>query len=232
MSVSRLRLCVMLAAICAAVVSTQSMQAQPTQPATTAPVIAIDTTTPRGSLKSLLQARRNGDGKMIKQVIATTNPVEDKMVDNMIVLSEAEHHFRSSIEKQFGDKATEMTGSIDKLYNGTMANIDAAKEVIDGASAVLLHGGPNGSDLKLTKSGDIWQVPMSELSLGRDPAEVSKEFEGYAQLAVPMNETADEVVQGKYAAVKDAEDAIEQKIIISMMKRAATSAPATTEPVK
>ncbi|MBV8782163.1 MAG: hypothetical protein JO353_12270 [Phycisphaerae bacterium] len=201
---------------------------------TTAPAtqsVAVDPSTPRGALKSLIHAMETGDGDQIKSLIATSNPSEDKMVAAMANMSVSQKKFRDAADTAFGANSKELTGDTNAATTEGMAKIDAAQETINGDKAVIDSGPAAGTPpLTLTKSGNQWKIPISELSRGVDQSTIDQRLADLAFMSGLMNDSATEISKGTYKTPKDAGDAIKSKMMTAMMQRAAAATRPTTAP--
>jgi hypothetical protein len=196
---------------------------------TSAPVVPIDPSTPRGALKSLVSAMESGDTDKIKSLIATTNPSEDKMVAAMAGMSEAQKKFRDAANGAYGPAATQLTGDTAAASATGLAKIDGAKETITGDSAVVDSGPDSGTPpITLNKANGTWKIPIHELSRGVDPASINQRLDDLSFMTGLINESAGEIAKGDYKTPQDAGKAIQSKMMVAAMKRsAAASQPAT-----
>ena len=223
--------------------SAQTTQSTMLPPATSEPMsgmpttaaVAVDPSTPRGALKSLISAMEAGDGDRIKSLIATTNPSEDKMVAAMTSMSMAEKKFRDAANGAFGANAKELTGDTAAQSSQGMSRIDGAKETIDGDKAVVDSGGngdPQGGTppLTLIKSGSNWKIPIAELSRGVDASTINQRLDDLSFMSGLMNDSAMEMSKGTYKTPADAKTAITNKMRMAMMQRAAAASQPTTMP--
>jgi len=82
--------------------------AQATQPLTapgTAPAVAADTTTPKGTLKLLSAAMEQGDAEAMRRLMLAADPVEQRMVAAQVGQAEAFARFRHALVATFGKPA-------------------------------------------------------------------------------------------------------------------------------
>jgi predicted NUDIX family NTP pyrophosphohydrolase len=109
-----------------------------------------------------------------------------------------------------------------------LAVIDAAPETINGDTATVAVD-PKGQPKTLKKIDGQWRIPIGEVFSGVDEAAVQQRLDDMADLSKMMGQTADEINAGKYKTPKDAEEAIDSRIMASTMRQAATQ-PGTAPP--
>ena len=198
---------------------------------TSAPSVAIDPSTPRGALKSLINAMETGDGDKLRSLIATTNPSEDKMVSAMAEMSQAQKKFRDAASSAFGNDATQLTGDTSSASAEGMSKIDAAKETINGDSAIVDSGPKSGTPpLTLTKSGGTWKIPIQQLSRGIDADSINQRLGDLSMMTGLINESATEIGKGTYKTPQEAGKAIQAKMMTYAMQRSAAASQPTTAP--
>ena len=226
--------------------TTQPNPMPPTQPPTTAgtaptsaPVVPVNTATPRGALKMLLTAIQTGDPEGIKKVIHTTTPVEEKMVEALSHRAVAENSFRQAAVKAFGaDAAKQLVGDAEASNAVNMSQLDSAAETIEGDSAIVNSNNGGGEPVKLLKNNGQWQIPASEFSKATDPTKIQQNIDDMNFAANLIDQFAGEVNSGKYKTATEAGESIQLQMRAAMekytMQRAggATTvpAPAATSP--
>jgi hypothetical protein len=230
--------------------STQPNPMPPTQPPATAgmgatsapasaPVVPINTSTPRGALKTLLTAIQTGDPQGIKKVIHTSTPVEEKMVDALAHRALAENNFRQAAVKAFGaDAAKQLVGDAEASNVVNMSQLDAAAETVDGDSAIVNSNSAGGEPVKLSKINGQWQIPASEFSKATDPTKIQQNIEDMNFAANLIDQFAGDVSGGKYKTATEAGESIQLQMRAAMEKYAmqraggatTTPAPASTSP--
>jgi hypothetical protein len=213
-----------------------SASASPQPTASVAPQAAsrpspADPSGPRGALEALVGAMQNGDVPKIKNLIATTNPTEDKMVDAMATMAVSTRKFRDAANAAYGANAKELIPDTDAGMAEGLAKIDAAPEIITGDTATVDPSGQPGiPPLTLKKIAGQWRIPISELARGVDQNAIQQRLDDLSFVSKMMDESADEVSKGMYKTPKDASEAIKSKMMVAMMKRAnAGTQPATQQ---
>lgn len=199
----------------------------PTQPPATepasAPVVPVDTATPRGTLKTLLTAIQNGDPETIKKIIYTATPTEEKMLDAMAHRVTAEKKFREAASKAFGGEgAKELVGDGEASLAATLSQLDAATETIDGDTATVVAPDGRGDPFKLKKVNGKWQIAASDFSRDVDPSRIQQSIDDMNFSAKLIEQYAGDVAAGKYKT------AAEAKELIQLQMRAAIEAYANS----
>ena len=197
-------------------------RAQQTQPAT-AP--AADPSTPRGALRLLNQAMRDGDVATIKRMFLAANPSESKMIDAVAQMSAALADLRRAAVKAYGEEeATTVTGDSEPAKN--LERIDSAEIVINGQTATVTYKDQKDSPFVLKKLEGHWQVPASELGKPIDPAALTQQLADLAVQTSLVRQITQEIDDGKFPTAKKAGDAWRTRLL-----QAVTSQP-TTRPTK
>ena len=187
-----------------------------------APVVAVDLNSPRGTLKVLLAAIQTGDPEGIKKVIHATNPTETKMVDAMAHRVSAENNFRQAAIKAFGADAAKQLVGDPESNEANMAQIDAANETVQGDSAVVDTG--RTEPTKLTKVDGQWRLPASELAKDLDPAKIQQSIDDNNVAASLIDQFATEVGSGKYKTAAEAGESIQLQMRAAVVQRSNTGA--------
>src|SRR4051812_17110717 len=76
----------------------------PARAATQAPAVEHDLTTPKGALKHLAAALRDGDAERIRRVMYATTPSEARMVAAMADMAKAMALLQKAAVKAFGEE--------------------------------------------------------------------------------------------------------------------------------
>ena len=206
-------------------------QALATTMPTSAPSVPVDPSTPRGALKSLINAMETGDGDKLRSLIATTNPSEDKMVTAMANMSMAQKKFRDAASAAFGNDAKQLTGDTTAASAEGMSKVDSAKETINGDSATVDSGPESGTPpLTLNKSGSTWKIPIQQLSRGIDAASINQRLGDLSMMTGLINDSATEIGKGTYKTPQEAGKAIQAKMMTYAMQRSAAASQPTTAP--
>ena len=195
----------------------------PTRP-TTAPA---DPSTPKGALKALAQALDAGDRKGVLQILWAQSPSEQKIADATAELAEASAALRRAASKAFGDVAARPLGVEVGATPQAMDRIDSANVKVDGNRATVRPESGDGPPMILVRGGDIWRVPVAELSKDVEAADVDRNVAALADQAKMLREVAAEVSAGKYKTATDARQTLDKRIVDSAFSQSAT----TTAPV-
>ena len=193
--------------------------AQQTHP-TTAPE---GPATPRGALRTLNQAMRNGDVAAIHQMFLATSVAEQRMVDADAAMAAALARLRTAAVDAFGPRGADLvTGDTDAGTADSSARIDTADVVITGDVATIVYRDEKDSPFVLKKSGGLWKVPVSQLGKPLDQAALEERLADLAVQQKVVEELTEQIRQKRFATPEDARQAWRTRIL-----QAATSQPAT-----
>lgn len=182
--------------------------APPTQPAS-APV-AVDDSTPRGTLKMLLSAMQAGDADKLHALLVARSPLEQRMVDAIVKRADAEKRFRAAVEKAYGATgARALVNDSEAQTAAGLAQLDAAEEKIEGEVAHVNAG--EGSDMRLQKIEGKWRVPIAQFAASpaeKDAAAAADQQPGattQGASAAPATAPASDgiAIAGKEKAIED-----------------------------
>ena len=226
--------------------------AQQTRPAAggaeTRPAAPADASTPRGALRLLHTAMRDGNVESIKKLYYTATPAEVKMVSTMADLAAALAALHRAAVEAFGDGeqgAWKITGDTDAASAKSLASIDEADVTITGDTAsVRFHEDadadepdekektpaipkdptdPKASTTRLKKIDGRWQVPAADLAPGEDADALDQRLAELATQRRVLTEITADISAGKFKTAEKAAQACG-----SRMMQAATSRPSTT----
>ena len=205
----------------------------PTQPpataAASAPVIPVDTSTPRGALKTLLTAMQSGDAEGIKKVIYAASPTEEQLIDAMAHRVIAESKFKSAATKAFGaDEAKGLVGDGEASLAANLAQFDTAAETIEADSAIVTNKDGVGEPVRLKKIGGKWQIPASEFSKSGNDTQVQQNINDLNFTAGLIDQFAQDVSAGKYKTAPEAKESIQLQMRAALEKYAMSRGAATT----
>ena len=109
-----------------------------TQPVAPAPVVAVDTNSPKAAVKSFVEAEIKGDGKAIRDVLLTSSPTEERMATGIADLAVAIAELNRTMVAKFGPEKTEpIMGDKDAVLADVMAKLDKATEKVTGDAATV-----------------------------------------------------------------------------------------------
>ena len=199
----------------------QLERADSAPPARPSPAHPDETTaTPKGALKLLAAALRDGDADRIRQVLYAANPSEVKMVTAMADMAKAMAALQRSAVKAFGkDGAKEVVGDTDATDTESKARIDSAEVKIQGDSATITLEDSEEAPVVLKRVDGRWRLPMSEMSKGADPAALDERLAGLAEQAKLVRDLAQEVAAGKYNSPAQAHEAWQSRAMQASMQR-------------
>jgi len=179
-----------------------------------------DATTPKGALKILAAALRDGDADKIRQVMHATNPSEVRMVASMADMARAMAQLQKAAVKAFGEEgAKEIVGDTRATDAEGRARIDAADVKVTGDTATVTV--PDGEDapVVLKRVGGLWKVPMSELSKNADPAALDERLAELSEQRKLVAELTDEISGGQFTSATAAKDAWQSRAMQAVTRR-------------
>lgn len=179
-----------------------------------------DDTTPKGALKMLSAALRDGDAQRIRHVMHAGNPAEVRMVSSMAEMAQAMAQLQRAAVKTFGEEgAKEMVGDTLATDADGRARIDAAEVRLTGDTATVIV--PEGEDapVVLKKVGGHWKVPMAELSKNADPTALDERLAELAGQRTLVEELTKEISAGQFATPAQAKEAWQSRAMQSVTRR-------------
>ena len=202
----------------------------PTDPASSAsaevPAPADTNTTPKGALKMLAAALRDGDADRIKQVMYASTPAEAKMVAAMAEMAKSMATLQRSAVKAFGRVgAKEVVGDTDSTDAESKARIDAADVKIAADVATVTMADGEEAPVVLKRVDGRWRLPMAELSRGADPKALDERLAELATLSKVVRDLPEEVGAGKYPTAVQAQEAFQSRAMQASMRRTAAIPP-------
>lgn len=195
----------------------------PTAPAASPPATPApepDPTTPKGALKLLASALRDGDADRIRQVMHTTSPAETRMVASMAEMARAMALLQKAAVKAFGEEgAREIVGDTQATDAEGRARIDAADVRVTGDTATVIV--PEGEDapVVLKRVNGRWKVPMAELSKNADPAALDERLAELTEQRKLVAQLTDEIGAGQFLSPAQAKDAWQSRAMQVVTRR-------------
>jgi hypothetical protein len=185
-----------------------------------ATTVEHDLTTPKGTLKVLASALRDGDAARIREVMHATTPAETRMVAAMADMAGAMAQLQKAAVKAFGDEgAKEIVGDTQATDAQGRARIDAADVRVTGDTATVLV--PEGEDapVMLKRVNGQWKVPMSELSKNAEPAALEARLTELNEQRKLVGQLTDEIAQGQFKSPAQAKDAWQSRAMQAVTRR-------------
>jgi len=180
----------------------------------------LSTATPKGALKLLAAALRDGDAERIRQVMYASNNSETRMVAAMADMAKAMATLQRSAVKAFGrEGAKEVVGDTDASNTDSNARIDSAEVKVQGDIATVTMEDGEEAPVVLKRVDGRWRLPMAELSRGADLAALEERLAGLAEQSKLVRELAEEVGAGKYASPAQAHEAWQSRAMQASMRR-------------
>ena len=179
-----------------------------------------DTGTPKGALKLLASALRDGDADRIRQVMHASNAAETRMVAAMAEMARAMARLQKAAVKAFGEEgAREIVGDTQATDAEGRARIDAADVRVTGDTATVIV--PEGEDapVVLKRVEGRWKVPMSELSKHADPAALDERLAELTEQRKLVAQLTDEIGAGQFNSPAQAKDAWQSRAMQVVTRR-------------
>lgn len=171
----------------------------PTTSPATAPTSRGAQSTPKGTLRQLNLALRDGDAGAIRSLFQTTDDEGKKLVwavaDYAAALA-ALH--RAAVDMYGADGANTVTGDMSAQSADGLAAIDKAQAEVNGDAATVRFADADDPPVHLVKVAGDWKLPLSQLLNGADkPAQERKiaELDVQTKLA---HQIASEIRSGKF----------------------------------
>lgn len=193
---------------------------QSTRPAALAEQQAL---TPRGALRLLNQAMREGDVPTIRRLFLTTSDAERKMVDADAGMAAALADLRRAAASAFGPEGAGLvTGDSGAALAESAARIDSAEIAITADTATVTYKDEKESPFVLKKVDGQWKVPVAELGKPLDPAALEQRLADLSAQRTVVLEITHQIEHGKFTTAEQAREAWRSRIL-----QAATSQPTT-----
>lgn len=179
-----------------------------------------DATTPKGALKVLASALREGDADRIRQVMHATSSAETRMVASMADMARAMAQLQKAAVKAFGEQgAKEIVGDTQATDADGRARIDAADVRVTGDTATVIV--PEGEDapVVLKRVEGHWKVPMSELSKNADPAALDERLTELTEQRKLVTQLTEEIAAGQFTSPAQAKDAWQSRAMQAVTRR-------------
>jgi hypothetical protein len=218
------RVILLISVICLTV-SSASAQA-PTSPATQPSSVPVDTSSPQGTLKVLAGAMDQGDEETLRSLILAEGSLETRMRDAQISLSRSTARLRDAMLGAFGQQAMAELNTEVALQQ-RLAGIDGAQADVKG-DAARISIGPDRYDLK--RVDGKWKLVMGAAAKNVDPRMLEQSLEEISIRSTVYHETAQEVADGKYQNLDEVGQALQGKLMVAMMRQAASKESPATQP--
>jgi hypothetical protein len=193
---------------------------QPAHDAAPAAAPEADPTTPKGALKLLAAALRDGDAERIRQVMYATNPAEVRMVAAMADMARAMAELQKVAVKAFGEEgAQEIVGDSRATDAEGRARIDAADVRVQGDTATVVVSEGQDAPVTLRRVNGQWKVPMAELSKNADPAALDERLTELAEQRKLVEQLAQEIGERQFGTPAQATDAWQSRAMQAVTRR-------------
>ena len=185
-----------------------------------------DPSTPKGALKRLAAALRDGDAEAIRQVMHAADPAEVRMVAAMAEMARAMAVLQRAAVKAFGEEgAKEVVGDTQATDAQGRARIDSADVRVQGETATVIL--PEGEDAPVTlrRVDGRWKVPMSELSKDADRSVLDERLAELAEQAKVVQQIAKDIEGGQFNSPAQAYSAWQSRAMQAVTRRVPTKKP-------
>ena len=116
--------------------------------------------------------------------------------------------------KAFGEsQSAQLTDDSATHVADIMSRIDGADITMTGDKAKVHYQKSGDSSLELSRMGDVWKVPMSELSDSTDSAAIDRRLEELKLQTRIINALSDEIAAGRHKNADAAREAWRGKIL-------------------
>jgi hypothetical protein len=204
--------------------------AQTTAPSTQ-PAVALDQTTPRGTLKLFFAANAASDGNAMKSLIQAGNPAEDHMIAAICDKRDADRLLTDALRDKFpkewpGDPRAQEESQLPQIYQ----KVDASAQSITGDTATLKAPDAQAVPLTFKLVNGKWLMPLGVLVQDTDPDHLEANAHQIdVQVKVMRDATAD-VKAGKYADMTKAVEDVKERIFDANVADHAAATQAATQP--
>jgi hypothetical protein len=183
---------------------------------------AVDLSSPKSTAKSFYEAMNNADSSAMRDCLLVDGEDQQQLASAFldVILS----------GKKLADAAKEKFGpSGEKLAAGALARedasaIDSATQTDDGDVSTLQID-KQRKPLKFRKTSAGWKLILIDYAAEKKE-DLSAQIKLLTNLAAAMNDTANDINEGRFPTTADAEAAIQQRFSEVMVKR---YKPATTQ---
>jgi hypothetical protein len=183
-----------------------AMAAPPaSRPAT--PAVAPDQNSPRGTVKLFTISIQSGDSAKVLACLKANSDLEERFANGYVDVTIGMGKLRNAVKAKFGEEAARAWGA-----QAGLAEIDAAKEEINGDTAVVRIAGDQPLALELLKDGVNWKISVAKMLAGKKPEETRSDIRKMQMIGKAASETAGEVDQGEFKKAADVITAFKAKL--------------------
>lgn len=187
---------------------------------------AADLTTPKSAAKSFYAAVAAGDERQVRDCMLVDGDQQEKLASSMVDLILAGKKLGDAAKEKFGANGGKL--SAEAITKEDAARIDQATETDDGDDAHL-QVSPNGQPLTFHKTSDGWKLVITDYAGGK-AANIPAQIELLSNLAAAMNDTTQEITEGKFPTSADAETALRQRFSEVMVNHYKPATQPSTAP--
>lgn len=181
---------------------------------------ADDASTPKGALKLLATALRDGDAEKIRQVMDATTAAETRMVAAMADMAKAMADLQKAAVKAFGaEGAKEIVGDTGATDADARARIDAADVRVQGETASVVVADDGEAPVVLRRVRGQWKVPVAELSRGADESALDERLAELNEQRKLVVQLSKEIGEGQFTTPAQAKDAWQSRAMQAVTRR-------------
>jgi len=184
---------------------------------------AVDLTTPKSAAKSFFEAVNAADSSAMRDCLLIDGADQEKLAGPYIEVIVSAKKLADAAREKFGVSGEKIAAGA--LPREDVTAIDNASQSDSGDTAALtVH--KDGKPLKFRKTAGGWKLILLDYAGGKND-DLPGQVKLLSNLAAAMNDTANEVAEGRFPTPADAESAIQQRFSEVMVKR---YKPATSQP--
>jgi hypothetical protein len=190
--------------------------------------VAMDQTTPKGTLVMLANAVPDGDEQIIKALIVTETPSQARLLEAFIRRQTKISQFRKAIAGQFGDPGMiAVLGDPKEYISAQVTLISQSKEIVNGDAATVAITGSNGLT-SLKKVDGKWRLLVSSLLGNTDPqqeaAAIAQAVEEADTVSDAITLTTQELSDGRFKTTEELTQHFQSQIMKLVTDRRAAAA--------
>jgi hypothetical protein len=192
-------------------------------------VVQPDLTTPRLAARSFYEAVDRGDEQALRQILVSGTQSERELAEAYSKLIVGAKRMADAAKKRYGDSA-------DALASGAYPAIEIEKlnsaAVNESGDSATVQTPEMKQPMKFRRTPAGWQLTLDDFT--QDDQNLKAQIAVISDVAIVFARLADEISQGRYATVQDAESAFAQNVSEAMTRTVRehppTTAPATQPP--
>jgi hypothetical protein len=209
--------------------ATQAIPASVSMPAATG---ALDQSSPKALLRTLLASGGELDETQVRSLYHAANPVEQKTLDGVVQVELANARLRAMERAKFGKSTTRpSSGAMTSLNADALGDTDLLIEKIEGDKATVSTPRAGGMSMQFVRVDGKWKLPIASLVGKLDPAMIETlDAVTRAQVGVIDGITSD-VKNGKLTRQDQVREELKRRLAERLAAATRSNVPtATTAP--